>query len=206
MTVLEGGASTGLYTLTAASLVGPSGRVVAFEPGRRSAEALAKSVALNGFSQVAIRREALSAVQSTSTLYYHRGQDNMLGFGIDDGAADFEEVSTVTVDGVVQALGLSGVHLVRLDIEGAQEQALRGSLETLTRFRPIVLVYVSPSACRRQGVDPEGAARLLAGLDYRFYGVTRDGTVVSVPPVQGGGHFLAAPAGSLLEEGGVSVV
>ena len=79
MTVLEGGASTGLYTLTAASLVGPSGRVVAFEPGRRSAEALAKSVALNGFSQVAIRREALSAVQSTSTLYYHRPSGQHVG-------------------------------------------------------------------------------------------------------------------------------
>jgi hypothetical protein len=53
--VYDLGANVGFVTVIAASLVGPSGRVVAFEPVPDNFQWLQHNVRLNGFSQVLIR-------------------------------------------------------------------------------------------------------------------------------------------------------
>ena len=58
---IDGGANVGLFTLVAARAVGPTGRVVAFEPSPKSREVLRRNVALNGFHWTVVRSEALDA-------------------------------------------------------------------------------------------------------------------------------------------------
>ncbi len=56
---VDGGANVGLFTLVAAAKVGPTGKVVAFEPAPKTHVALRANVELNGFSWVERREEAL---------------------------------------------------------------------------------------------------------------------------------------------------
>ena len=56
---VDGGANVGLFTLVAAAKVGPTGKVVAFEPSPKTHMALRANVELNGFSWVERREEAL---------------------------------------------------------------------------------------------------------------------------------------------------
>src|SRR5215471_19195745 len=58
---VDGGAHVGLFTLVAARRVGPGGRVIAFEPSPANRQRLLDNVALNGFTQVDVRPEALAA-------------------------------------------------------------------------------------------------------------------------------------------------
>ena len=58
---VDGGANVGLFTLVAAERVGPTGKVVAFEPGRAVRLRLLENVVLNGFSQVEVIPFALSS-------------------------------------------------------------------------------------------------------------------------------------------------
>ncbi|MDO9712053.1 FkbM family methyltransferase [Paracraurococcus lichenis] len=59
--VVDAGACTGYFTLLAAELVGPAGRVLALEPNPQSAALLRRNVALNGFAdRVTVEEAALA--------------------------------------------------------------------------------------------------------------------------------------------------
>src|SRR5215831_622069 len=68
MTFVDGGANTGVFSFTAARLVGETGRVLAFEPGGSCYSALQRSVELNGFRHVTLRQQALSDHSGTARL------------------------------------------------------------------------------------------------------------------------------------------
>jgi hypothetical protein len=55
------------------------------------------------------------------------------------------------------------VRLVKVDVEGAELQVLRGALGTLRRHRPFVLFEHGLGAADRYGTEPEQVHDLLAG-------------------------------------------
>jgi FkbM family methyltransferase len=191
MVLIDAGASTGLYALTAARFITRPGSVIAFEPGRRSFDALTRSRLLNGFDHLVLRRQAVADVPSIERLYYHDGQDNMLGFSTTRQPLPYEEVQTVTIDDIVEELHLDRVDVIKLDIEGLQERALRGATRTLKRWHPTVLVEISPEACQRLGVDPDGSCRLLEAGGYQFYRVDEVGLAVLLGSYHGVRNVLA---------------
>ena len=66
--VIDIGANYGVYTLSMARLVGPAGRVWAFEPASTTADLLAASIAANDFGQVVVEQSALSCRVGTAQL------------------------------------------------------------------------------------------------------------------------------------------
>ncbi len=58
--VIDVGANVGYYALMAATRVGPSGRVIAYEPGPAPAARLRENVALNGLSNVTVVEAAVA--------------------------------------------------------------------------------------------------------------------------------------------------
>src|SRR5512145_3343913 len=64
--VIDIGANYGVYTLSMAHVVGPEGRVWAFEPATNTARLLAEGIASNGFSQVILEPSALSNACGTA--------------------------------------------------------------------------------------------------------------------------------------------
>lgn len=170
MVYVEGGASSGAYAFAAARLVGPEGRVLAFEPGQRNQVALEASKARNGFLHVSIRPEALGQEVGTLRLVRPHGQDNMLAVappGTPDAEIAFESPVT-TITAALEADGLDRLDFVKLEIEGAEEAALRGAEPFLVKDRPVVLFSVNPRANARAGVEVDGAMRYLEGLGYRL--------------------------------------
>lgn len=184
MVFVDGGANTGAFTFAAARLVGPRGKVVAFEPGQRCFAALRQSARMNGFDQVILRDEALADRSGTARLYHHRSQENCYALGpallteqLDQPASGvgFELIRTTTLSAALARHGVCRVDFLKLDVEGAQELALRGCLELLDRDRPHVLIENHALAARRLGLDPQGAFDLLSGRGYRFFRVASDG-------------------------------
>ena len=61
---VDGGANIGLFSLVAASRVGPAGRVLAFEPASSTRAQLSRNVTLNRFDWIDVRPEALGELWS----------------------------------------------------------------------------------------------------------------------------------------------
>jgi FkbM family methyltransferase len=192
MVFVDGGANTGVFTFTAARLVGPTGRVLAFEPGAACFDGLQRSLAINRFAQVRLRHQALSDRAGTAKLYHHLDQENSFSLGSGKGVA-FEEVATDTLDRVAEEENLPRVDFIKLDVEGAEELVLRGAESIIERWRPRILFELNPEAAARLSLSPDGVCRVLTEHGYRFH-TLEEGELMPIERPQQFGNILAIPA------------
>jgi FkbM family methyltransferase len=164
--VLEGGAHIGYVTLQAARAVGPHGRVICFEPNPRTIPVLERNVAANGFQErVRIVRAALGSVPSRAELHLTEGGDASSLHG-EGGTADVVVVDVTTADSAVSAP--AAVDVVKLDVEGAEVEALRGMRALLDRSAPgpVLFVECHPDLLRAAGTSEGELVSLLDELDF----------------------------------------
>lgn len=149
-TFVDVGANVGYFSMLAAALVGPNGRVVAIEPRAANCALIERSVADNEFAHVVVHRVAAGAVKSSAVLHVLPGATNgIIPSGPDpivpEDAAR-EAVEVVPLDELLA--DLDSVQAIKMDIEGFEPQAWEGLQATLGRYRPIVLCELSPIALR----------------------------------------------------------
>lgn len=154
------GANVGYYTLLASRIVGPHGRVVALEPVVRNVAFLHRHVTLNGVQNVTIVPAACS--DRSSLVPFAAGENFATGHivaGTGEGSAPSSLVPTVTLDALSEAFG-TAPDVVKIDVEGAELDVLRGGQETLSRARPVLYLSVHSPALRTSCLDH------LGGLGY----------------------------------------
>jgi FkbM family methyltransferase len=163
--VLDVGAHVGYYTLLSARLAGSSGRVAAFEPSPANLAALKANVAGNRLANVTIVEAAVAGAVGTACFDLAHGS----GTGHLTAAAGLE-VPTVALDGWCAAHEFAP-DVIKMDIEGAEAEALPAAVETLRRCRPVLLLST-------HGLDVEASCRAFLGdLGYDFeslYGADGD--------------------------------
>jgi FkbM family methyltransferase len=180
--MLDIGAHDGLLTAPFAAL--PRSRVIAFEP-LPSAHGRLQARFTPCPAHVELRREALGAAPGAFTLSVPvvNGVTQEQWASI---AKDYQGFSEVSVQQhevrvtTLDALALSGLTHVKLDVEGAEYEALQGGRATLLRERPVLSVeieerhregstYAVPAYLDALGYDGfwwwDGAMRAMAEFD-----------------------------------------
>jgi FkbM family methyltransferase len=138
-TALDCGAYMGETALWLAQKLGPAGTVVAVEPGVESRTALTENLMRNASPSMADMRVCPLAVGERS-----ESRRFVAGAG---SASTFNDAGTTTVevatiDDLVAQEHLSQVDLIKMDIEGAEVDALKGARGTLQRFAPALAICV----------------------------------------------------------------
>jgi FkbM family methyltransferase len=151
--VFDIGAHVGYYSLIASARSGPRGSVFAFEPLHANAEALRRHVRLNRVN-VTIIEAAVGEQESEA--YFQKGRDTYTGRLADEGTP----VRVVTIDALRASGQLPPPNVLKVDVEGAEGQVLRGALETLKTVRPLVFLAVHGQRAR------DDAVRVLAEAGY----------------------------------------
>lgn len=165
--VFDVGANVGFYSLTAASMVGPSGRVVAFEPGPKTSARLRENAALNGFANLVVVEVAVS--DKPGVLHLHLGEDSEANSLYDAGpaATGSVEVSVLTLDAYAEAEGIARVDLLKIDAEGAEVGIIRGARRILTGpDAPPVIVEANPVTLRTAGESVDSLRAEVEALGY----------------------------------------
>jgi FkbM family methyltransferase len=132
------GANAGFYAVLGAHLTGPNGKVYAFEPVPELAERIDYNAKLNNFRHIEVIQAAVCDLDGT------------VNFGIEESHIQSSIRRARENQGTdVQALTLdtwADVHpdpqVVMMDVEGAEIEALRGSLALIRRSRPFMMVEV----------------------------------------------------------------
>ena len=129
--VLDGGAAWGDTALWFADLVGPGGRVLAFEFAPGNLAALADNLRANPSlaDRVEVREQALWDHSGEQLAFSDAGQMTTVGRGA-------LTAPTTTVDD----LGLERLDFLKLDVEGAEPRVLAGAAETLRAQRPALAI------------------------------------------------------------------
>lgn len=147
-TVIDAGAHVGFYTLKAAKKVGPNGLVIAIEPERKNYSILNFNIRVNKLHNVIPIRAALSDHDGESLLYLaERSCSHSLisPTNLVPGIKS-TKVNIVTIDSIIRKLAIPKVDLLKMDIEGAELNALKGariSLENRSIKRIIAELHLS---------------------------------------------------------------
>jgi FkbM family methyltransferase len=134
MTVFDIGAHAGYYTLIASRLVGGSGHVVAFEPAPRNLRYLRRHLS-HHVSNVTVLEAAVS--DRAGVERFDLGAGSYLGRLDPAGTID---VRTTTLDELVTGRSVPSPHVLKLDIEGAESDALVGAAGILREVRPAIFL------------------------------------------------------------------
>lgn len=167
--VLDIGANIGYYTLIFSSKVGPSGRVISFEPEPENFQILSRNVSVNGCKNVELVSKAVSDTAGKISLYLNtdnRGDHRI--FDSSDGR------SSVTVEAVRLDDFFVGfkepIALVKMDIQGAELRALVGMTSLISRSPGVTLVTEFwPEALAACGSKPLHYLETLTGMGFRFF-------------------------------------
>jgi FkbM family methyltransferase len=151
----------------------PRGRHVAWEPLPEFADRLRAD-----YPGIEVRQAALSDCAEEREFAHVVADPGWSGFVARPTPAGGEvETISVRTERLDDALP-EGVEpaFVKIDVEGAEEQMLRGGLETLRRHRPVIAFEHGLGSADHYGTTPEAVHRLLAGeLGYSIHGLDGDG-------------------------------
>jgi len=141
--VLDIGAFIGFYAVLFGKLVGPEGRVIAFEPIESLKNRILSSSIINNLTNVVVETVAIGCECREVEFWVH--EDGTGGLGTSSsirGEAGKRPtmVKMITIDQYVHIGALPRVDLIKIDVEGAELDVLLGAQETLKKFRPVVLV------------------------------------------------------------------
>jgi FkbM family methyltransferase len=184
MQVIDVGANVGYFTLGLARLVGPGGRVLAFEPTAPIRALLLANVALNGLDQVTVVAAALGREDGVVTMRVPDAENpgGFRAFGV--GAALQTKAVLRRLDDLVDPDVPVG--FIKIDAEGWDHRVVEGARRTIERWRPPMIIEFHPNAIREAGDDPAAALRLYHSLGYavRPMAVSADFGDRALPPLR----------------------
>jgi FkbM family methyltransferase len=179
--VYDVGANVGFLSLVAATLVGPAGRVVAWEPVPSSAEAARRNAAVNGLDWISVREGAVGAQPGLRTLLEvdEESWSHLADRGRHPRTRAERSVRVEALDGLVASGELPPPRLVKIDVEGSEVAVLPGMRRILEEHRPDLVIEL-------HGTNAE-VADLLEPLSYSLENLDGPAPVREAGPV----HVLA---------------
>jgi FkbM family methyltransferase len=183
-TFIDIGGHVGFFSMLAAGLVGPSGRVYVFEPERANYEHLLTHIALNNFHHVFPFPWAVG--HPTAVVDFFTNADNDGGHALwDPGRHHFnqksrEQVSKhpvflVSLDDIFGAAQPGFAKLIKIDTEGNEANILRGARNFLTRAQiPAVIAEVNHFGLAQLGSSEQEMRTLMTDIGYTTYALVGD--------------------------------
>jgi FkbM family methyltransferase len=172
-TVVDVGAHMGRYTIISSKRVGPDGKVVAIEAHPDNFGLLNRNIKLNRLSNVVTVNSAAYSSKTQLKLYlpdedqgfttHHSLMGNYLSTKYSNATQKYVLVQADTLDNLLAGAGIQGVNWIKIDVEGAELEVLKGALDTLRRSNDISLLI---EVHGRETYEPVLA--LLKSNDFRL--------------------------------------
>jgi FkbM family methyltransferase len=133
---IDVGANVGAIALALADRVGPTGRVIAFEPGPLPFARLAANVRHNPALADVVEVVNLGVADRPGTLYWNEDSANPGNAGLLGHAGT--SVGVVSLDDYFSRHPLPRLDFVKIDVEGMEYEVLRGGRQTWRKHRPVL--------------------------------------------------------------------
>jgi FkbM family methyltransferase len=163
---IDVGANLGFLTLTASRVVGPEGKVLAFEPNKAVADRLSHTLFANRINNVFVHKYALGDEEGEATLdsSAHSGTGSLRHNGTSG-----TKVDVLCGDSFISELPEDAWVLVKLDVEGYELRVLKGFQSLIKRPKTGFLVEVTDKWLRTTGGSADELFDLMLGNGFKAY-------------------------------------
>ena len=181
MTVFDVGANIGELTLLFSRFVG-DGKVHAFEATRSGFAQLAAVCEAARRANVVLNQAAVTDKDGTAPFYVydeeHLSWSSLTArpfeeYGIVVAPPQVENVEGVTLDTYCERHNIKTIDLLKIDVEGAEYQVLRGAQRLLASKRIRCLTFEFGQTTFDMGNRPEDIERLLSKQGYRIQNIRK---------------------------------
>lgn len=155
--VFDIGAHVGFYTLLASALVGPHGKVFAFEPVPRNLFYLKEHLRLNRVTNVIVIEAAVSDRHGMTL--FDEGPNSLMGCISPNGKL---QVRTVALDELIARGEITTPNYIKMDIEGTEVLALLGARSLLRSLLPTLFLATHGGDIQQE------SCRFLVSLGYQL--------------------------------------
>jgi FkbM family methyltransferase len=164
--VLDIGANVGCHTLRFAKIVGPKGKVIAFEPMPWARNKLKRNLELNNFSNVEVEKIGLSNTISIKKASFR----NSWSLSSKKNTNNIDvEIQFTTVDLYIKQKSITKIDLIKLDIDGYEFKVLQGALKSLKLMKPIIIIELGVYTLKNVGDNIDDLVQFVSSLGYGFY-------------------------------------
>jgi len=175
-TVVDVGANVGVFSMLFSSLVGPGGKVVAFEPGDFACNLLMRNKQINNFEKLQVVKAGLGEVEGEAAFY--SGNPGMEVYNslktpyyVEQNISKFKIVTIPVMRGDTwcQQHCIERIDFLKIDVEGGELGVLRG-FDTFLRERRIgtVLLELTHRFSKAFGYQPSDVTSMLRDYGYRW--------------------------------------
>ena len=173
--VIDIGAHIGYYTVLFAKLVGPEGKVFAFEASPTNFEILKKNVDVNGYKNVVCHNKAVSDKNGKLTLYMtgRTSTENFLfkpeNFTDSSMIKNAVEIESITLDDYFTDFK-DKINFLKMDISGAEPRVIQGMKSLLDKNIDMKIQQEWwPNAIKTHGFEPDSHLKLLTNKGYNIF-------------------------------------
>lgn len=161
MNVLVLGANIGLHAIPLSKAVGPTGKVIAFEPDPINCSFLKRNSKLSKTENLRVEEVAVSNIDGELTFYKSQANLSNHRSYLPNDEKDFNNgkeyirinVPSTTIDTYLSKHRISP-DLILMDIEGGEYHAFKGMTKTLDSCRCTLVLEVCPFFLKQAGADP----------------------------------------------------
>lgn len=153
--------------------------VHSFEPEDVNAERFLQNMALNKRNNVQLHRCAVSNIDGTLRLYLSKDMNagtHSTVYNPDNVSSQFIEIASTTLDSFSSTHSLKRMDLVKIDVEGAEFDVLRGAETILRTLRPCVVLELSDALQKAHGTTCRQIKEFMVERGYAAYTIADDGT------------------------------
>lgn len=164
MVAIDVGANFGYHTFRMSKGVDPGGQVLAIEPTTWAHDKLMRNAGLNAMTNISYAKVGLSDTDVGDTEIAFTSSYRLDG----ESRSTVETVRLITLDTLLDELGLTRVDFIKLDVDGFEGKVLHGSVRTLETHQPALFFEISPSAMELYGDNAYELISWLQDLGYQF--------------------------------------
>jgi len=155
------GANLGMFSIPLARALTGKGKVISIEAEKKNSELLLKNIKLNNLNNVSVVGKGAYSKKGKMTFYLDNigtgGHSLMKGE-----SAKKETIEVDTLDNIASELKINNVSIIKIDIEGAEIEALKAANGILSKNRPKIIF---------EAVDEKKLAEIekfLSQYDYKI--------------------------------------
>jgi FkbM family methyltransferase len=194
--VLDIGANTGYYSIIAAK---KSRHTYAFEPGSSNRKKLEENVTLNLLANVSILPYAVSDKPGKGELHM-AGDDNTGMNSLEqmvNSSGSKEPVNMITIDNWVAENRITGISLVKIDVEGAEMKVLKGMRAIIEEQKPVIFMEVIGQLLMRSGHSVAEIYDFLSVKGYTAYEIIKPLRLKQISAASEGDSIVFAHASTV---------